>query len=205
MGFGICVLGYLLTMFDAFAAGIVGWPLLAFGMWKLSSTDKRFRLASAISLLCTAYPVVILVSLLGSYSTQSASYRYIYISYLFLCAVLHAVYLTLIKEMARKNGGENIALSASMWMIFTLVFYACAVFSVFSPNVMSLEFAEGFVRVVAVMKYFIGIANLWFLYTCYAKITTQKQIEKDNAFFAKEKAKEEAKKKKRESEESKNA
>ena len=205
MGFGLCVLGYLLTIFDAFAAGIIGWPLFAFGLWKLSSVDKRFRAASAVSLLCTAYPVIILVSMLGSYSTQSVSYKYVYIAYLVLCALLHALYLTLIKELAGKNGGESIALSASMWMIFTLLFYACAVFSVFSPKIMSTDLAEGFIRVVAVMKYFIGLANLWFLYTCYAKITTQKQIEKDNAYFAKEKAKEEERKRKRKSEDDKDA
>lgn len=205
MGFGLCVLGYLLTIFDAFAAGIVGWPLLAFGMWKLSSVDKRFRVASAISLLCTAYPVMILASMLGSYNTDSESFRYVYIAYLVLCAIFHAVYLTLVKKMTKNNGGESIALSASMWMIFTMLFYACAIFAVFSPKVMSEELAEGFIRVVAVMKYFIGLANLWFLYTCYAKITTKKQIAKDNAYFAKEKAKAEERKKKRESEDNKNA
>ena len=205
MGFGLCVLGYLLTIFDAFAAGIIGWPLLAFGMWKLSSVDKRFRIASVISLVCTVYPVMILASMLGSYSTEGSLHHFIYIAYLVLCGGLHAVYLTLVKELAKSNGGDSIALSASMWMIFTLVFYASAVFATFSPKFMSTELAEGFIRVVAVMKYFIGFANLWFLYTCYAKITTQKQIEKDKAYFAKEKAKQEERRKKKSMEEDKDA
>ena len=42
MGFGIIILGYILTLLDTFGGGIVGCPLMAYGFYRASRVNKSF-------------------------------------------------------------------------------------------------------------------------------------------------------------------
>ena len=51
MGFGIIILGYILTLLDTFGGGIVGCPLMAYGFYRASRVNTRFGICSIISLI----------------------------------------------------------------------------------------------------------------------------------------------------------
>ena len=58
MGFGIIILGYILTLLDTFGGGIVGCPLMAYGFYRASRVNTRFGICSIISLISLYEPVL---------------------------------------------------------------------------------------------------------------------------------------------------
>jgi len=199
MGFGLCVLGYLLTVLDTFYAGIIGWPLLAFGFFRLSRTEKSFAFAGAMSVLCTVYSAADILVLLKVIDGEGALYFALHLAYIALGACIHLVYLLSVRSLATRGGDMNIALRALIWLGFSELYYICSAVSavtVFGADALPY-YAQVLGNVVLIMKYAIGFTNLWFLYGCYAKITTAERIEKDEAMLKEIAEKEAAKRRRR--------
>ena len=199
MGFGLCVLGYLLTVFDTFYAGVLGWPLLAAGFFKLAKVRGSFMYAALMSVLCTAYSVADVMVLLKLLDGNGRFYLAIHVAYIVLGACIHLVYLLSIRSMAIEGGDMNIAVRALIWLAFTELYYVCsAVSAVTLFGAEEISYASQVLgNVIIIMKYAVGFTNLWFLYGCYAKITTVSQMEKDEAALRKIEEQERKKREKR--------
>ena len=202
MGFGLCVLGYLLIIFDSFYVGAIGWPLLAWGFIKLGKVRKNFYVASALCVLCALYSVCELMSIAKLIELDPAGGLYfgLHTAYIVLGACIHLIYLLSVRDMAAEGGDMKIAMHAVSWLAFTELYYAAAMASAFivKGGDTGSELAQIVGNVTVIMKYVTGFTNLWFLYGCYTKITTASQMEKDDAIMRKIAAKEEQKRRKRE-------
>lgn len=174
MGFGICTLGYLMTVFDSLGGGIIGWPLLAFGFWKLSKVNRLFRVSSAMSVLCIAFSLIDLGEMLNYVDQNGQMYKWAYIGYILLKAFIHLTYLLGIRQLT-KEGAPQIALSSFIWMLFIEAYFILSLLSAFLPQTVGAALGGALV----ISKYFVGAAGLWIIFTCYAKITTADRIEKD--------------------------
>ena len=202
MGFGLCVLGYLLIIFDSFYVGVIGWPLLAWGFFKLGKVRRSFFFAAALCVLCALYSGCELLDLAKVIALDRTGEVYfaLHLAYIVLGACIHLVYLLSVRDIALEGGDMKTAMHALSWLAFTELYYvACAASAFIVKNgATGSQIAQVIGNVTVIMKYIIGFTNLWFLYGCYARITTVSQMEKDEAAFRKIAEKEEQKRRKRE-------
>lgn len=190
MGFGITSLGYLMIIFDSMGGGLIGWPLMAYGFYRLSAVNNRFRLALILSILSLEYSVVNLLAIFEAVNDQGMFYKVSYGVYLAIGALLHFAIMTGIRQLAKEGGSEKIANTAVNRLYLTEVFYFWAILVMCFPslNIGTLS------MLLLGFRFIIGFMNLWFLYTCFAKITTQSQLEKDKKYFEDLEKQEKAKK-----------
>ena len=204
MGFGLCVLGYLLIIFDSFYAGVFGWPILAWGFFKLGKVRRSFYAASALCAVCTLYSACELLELAKVITLDKTGELYfaLHLAYILLGAGIHLIYLLSVRDIAAEGGDMKIAMNALAWLAFTELYYALCLISAYivKGGATGSEFAQIAGNVTIVMKYLIGFTNLWFLYGCYTKITTVSQMEKDEAALRKIEEKEAQKRRKRDKE-----
>ena len=204
MGFGLCVLGYLLIIFDSFYAGVFGWPNLAWGFFKLGKVRRSFYAAGALCAVCTLYSACELLELANVITLDKTGELYfaLHLAYILLGAGIHLIYLLSVRDIANEGGDRKIAMNALAWLAFTEFYYALCLISAYivKGGATGSEFAQIVGNVTIVMKYLIGFTNLWFLYGCYAKITTVSQMEKDEAVLRKIEEKERQKREKRDKE-----
>ncbi|MBQ6043394.1 MAG: hypothetical protein IJK33_03335 [Clostridia bacterium] len=204
MGFGLCVLGYLLIIFDSFYAGVIGWPLLAWGFFKLGKVRKSFFASCALCAVCTLYSVCELLDLAKIITLDKTGELYfaLHLAYILLGACIHLIYLLSVRDIALEGGDMKIAMNALAWLAFTEFYYALCIISAYlvKGGATGSEFAQIVGNVTIIMKYLIGFTNLWFLYGCYTKITTASQMEKDEETMRRIAEKEEQKRRKREKE-----
>ncbi|MDD4125576.1 MAG: hypothetical protein PHW77_07635, partial [Eubacteriales bacterium] len=175
MGFGICSLGYLMIIFDSIGGGLIGWPLLAYGFWKLSSVNKSFKTASVLSILALEYSVVNFLVICEFISDEKMFYRVSYAAYLAIMAALHYAFMMAIRQTAQKGGSAKLANGAASRLYMTEVFYFWALIIIFLPSLNTGTLS----MLLILFRYCVGFINLLFLYTCYAQITTASQMEKE--------------------------
>jgi hypothetical protein len=168
-----------MIIFDSIGGGIVGWPLLAVGFWKLSSVNKSFRTASALSVLCMVYSVINLLVLLKVVSDVGLFYKVSYSAYLAVCATLHFSFMLSIRQVAKEGKSQKLADGAASRLYLTEVYYFWALIVIFFPALASGVLGQ----LLLAFRFIIGVIILSFIYTCYAQITTASQLEKDKIFF----------------------
>ncbi|MBO4500599.1 MAG: hypothetical protein J5760_00045 [Clostridia bacterium] len=202
MGFGLCVLGYLLIIFDSFYVGVIGWPLLAWGFYKLGRVRRGFYASCVMSALCALYSALELLDLakVMTLDKEGDLFFALHLAYILLGAFIHLTYLLSVRDIAEEGGAQKIAMHALSWLAFSELYYAALAVSAFivRGGNTGTEFAQALGNTVIIMKYVIGFTNLWFLYGCYTKITTAAQMEKDDAILRKIEAKDAQRRRKRE-------
>lgn len=181
MGLGILALGYLMVIFDALGGGFVGFPLLAVSFYKLAAVNKNFKTAFWLTFPAFGYSVVNLLVIFERVSSEGSFYRVCYCAYLAGMAALHFSFFTSLSQTAKKGGSMRLANGALSRLYLTEVFYFWALAVVFYPplnaGVMSM--------LLIFFRYFIGFANLIFIYTCYTKMTTAEKLAEENALLSK--------------------
>ncbi len=187
MGFGLCVIGYLMIIFDSMGGGVIGWPVLAYGFWKLSSVNKNFKTASVLSAAALVYSVINLMTIFGYISGEGTLYRVSYAAYLAVIASLHFAFMTAISKTARRGGSAKLANGALSRLYLTEVFYLWTIIIIFIPSINAGTMSI----LLIIFRYFVGFFNLWFLYTCFTRITTAAELKKVQKFLDDETAKKE--------------
>ncbi len=185
MGFGICLLGYLLVIVDSFGGGLIGWPLLVFGFLKLSYVKSDFKTASVLSAIAFFLSFVSIAPLFDFITTDGALYKSAYAAYVALGAAVHAAYLIPLRKLTSEAGAETLAVKAATTLYFTELYYLWALLALFIPPLGAGVLGAS--RYVT--KYVAGGLNFLFLYNCFAKLTTKRQKQKEDLFLESEKEK----------------
>jgi hypothetical protein len=193
MGFGIVCLGYLMIIFDSMGGGLIGWPLLFFGFLKLSEVNKSFKTSAVLSVLGLEYSIVNVLAIFEIVSGDGMLYKVSYAAYLAIVASLHISFLLAIRQLAKEGGSQRLANGAISRLYMSEVFYLWALIVIFIPSINTGTLS----MLLLFFRYFVGVMNLWFLYTCFTKITTSSQIENDIAYFKNLEKKEKEKQNKR--------
>lgn len=175
MGFGLCVLGYLLIGFDAFGGGIIGYPLFAYGLYKVSSTHRFFLYAGMVSLLLTTDSVVNLLAILKIISDTSTLYLAIHTAAYGFRLLMLGLYFLAVKSIAEENKAERLRSKAVSRFYLTAVVYLFTIAVSLFPAIS----AGGLSVYIYVAGIAVWLLNIIFMYDCYAKISTPRQIALD--------------------------
>jgi hypothetical protein len=164
MGFGIILIGYIASVFDFVCGGIVGYPLMAYGMFRLSRLNGKFAVSGAISLALLYDSVWNLLIILG-FAQADSIYRIAHTtSFAFELLMIVTFYLA-VKDLADGAGSASMSRSAVSRMIFNCIAY------IFTIVISFVSFGE--VDVIITVAFIIaGIINALFMFDCCAKITT---------------------------------
>ena len=106
MGFGIIILGYILTLLDTFGGGIVGCPLMAYGFYRASRVNTRFGICSIISLISLYEPVLQVMAIFKVINSESTAFSTAHIVSYFVKLALIFTFYTCVVEIAREGKAE---------------------------------------------------------------------------------------------------
>ena len=164
MGFGIIILGYILTLLDTFGGGIVGCPLMAYGFYRASRVNTRFGICSIISLISLYEPVLQVMAIFKVSTAPLVSY--------FVKLALIFTFYTCVVEIAREGKAEKLEKGAMLRLYFNCAAFGFMIISAFAD----LSGMQLFINIAYVVA---GVINILFLWDCASKITTREQMTKD--------------------------
>lgn len=226
MGFGLLLIGYLITYIVALntygaAFRLLGYIVIAYAAFKLSEYERKFRLTAYVSAA---------LALLSAISTAQFICEHLYdnmilssnpfggvfatvMPYIDAIGVfaLQLVLLLAIKKIARDTEVHNIELNAGRNIFFVSLYFILSV-----VGYLPLPFKESYARYMGLPLVILYIAWIAFqigiLFSCYARICDESDVEMERkpsrfAFVNKFRAELDAKQEKarRESEEYKRA
>lgn len=172
LGFGIILLGYLLTLLDDFGAGIVGGPLMAWGFYKVSRINPRFNICAVISVVAMYEPVLQVLALLNVLDPLSTGFKIAHISsFAVKLCLIFTFYLSVI-EIARVGKASKLEKGAMMRLYINAGAYLFLIVSAF----IDVSGMQALINIAYVIS---GIINLLFIWDCASKITTREQMRKD--------------------------
>ncbi len=172
MGFGIVLLGYLLTLFDVFGGGLVGCPLMVYGFSKLNKINTRFGLCAVFAIISMYEPVLQVLAILKLVDSTTWLFNLLHIaSYGIKLALLVTLYFSVL-EIARKAKAADFEHSAKLRLFFNIFAYGAMV--------LLANLGDGRMNlIITVLMVISGIVNLLFIWDCAVKITTPTQILKE--------------------------
>ncbi len=174
MGFGIILLGYLLTLLDSFGGGILGYPLMAYGFTKVSKINMRFGLCAIISIISAYEPALQVLAILKVVDPTSAWFTVCHVvSYIVKLSVIITFYFGII-EVARDS--KSLEFESKARLRLSLNCFACVVV-IFATSIGQNQAAA---NIANIAYYVICIMNILFIWDCASKITTREQMRIDN-------------------------
>lgn len=172
MGFGIIILGYILTLLDTFGGGIVGCPLMAYGFYRASRVNSRFGICSIISLISLYEPVLQVMAIFKVINSESAAFSTAHLVSYFVKLALIFTFYTCVVEIAREGKAEKLEKGAMLRLYFNCAAFGFMIISAFAD----LSGMQLFINIAYVVA---GVINILFLWDCASKITTREQMTKD--------------------------
>jgi succinate dehydrogenase hydrophobic anchor subunit len=190
MGLGIATLGYGFLLTQWAGGGIIAAPVLAYGFYLASRTNKRFLAAAVSALLMLPYSVLLLLDLFArlevfsfnTFNQDAVYYRIMHSLFLLAWISMSYYYLTAIKQIAEDNNSKKLRSKASNRHYLTQIILIGSFCLIIFENIITPEIPAFFF----VMQYVIIIINVLFLHTCFILITTERQYERDKRKIAKE-------------------
>lgn len=165
MGFGIVLLGYVLSMFDSFGGGIIGYPLMAYGFYRASRVNAGFRASALLSLAMMYDPVWQILILLKVMSGDSRIYQIAHVASFGIKLLLIISFYLGVREIARQGKSAKLERGAISRLYFNCVASLFMIVSAF-VNFKETQIAINIAFIIA------GIVNMLFLLDCASKITT---------------------------------
>lgn len=201
MGFGVVLLGYSILLFEILGFDFVGYATLAYGSYLLSKHFPLVKYNSFIAItatLCSAVRMLIKYSVITvSDSGAQAIARLaleivVVLAYTAVCFIFQIA----VAKFARENKAYQLErLANGVRYITTLYFVLKMLMIIFTQT----EFVTNFFVITMVLQYIVLLLNIYFIYSCFASITTPrllaKEIESDFEFEEKEKEKKSRRKK----------
>lgn len=174
MGFGTILLGYILTMFDAFGAGIIGCPLMAYGFSKLNRINSRFGVCAIFSVISLYEPVLQVLAIFELVDSLSTGFLVAHVaSYVVKLLILVNFYAAVgdiasaAKAVKLQNGAKN------------RLYINCAATLVMVMSALWGGVNTGTELLINIAYVITGIINILFIWDCASKITTREQMRKD--------------------------
>lgn len=174
MGFGTILLGYILTLFDAFGAGIIGCPLMAYGFSKLNRINGRFGVCAVFSVIALYEPVLQVLAIFELVDPMSTGFLIAHVaSYVVKLLILVNFYAAVgeiasaAKALKLQNGAKN------------RLYINCAATLVMVVSALWGGVNTGTELLINIAYAVSGIMNILFIWDCASKITTREQMTKD--------------------------
>ena len=183
MGFGLCTFGYSLLIFFLFGGDTAGYILLGIGLKKLGKYDKRFRYASYFSFALIGAALIRLVGFVNGYldfyeknGNIEIVLQWIQAFVFVLCSLaMHYLYYNAVIKIVKSGGDDKfVRLATFMKYLSLTVFVAYGFAASFGQQIMSIVWIAIFALIVL---------NTFFLFKCYASITTESRLEDEKKEF----------------------
>lgn len=191
MGFGYLLLGYLLAFLleitaNAVGAGplalLVGYGLMAVGIWKLQTYQKSFRLAFPPLALLLVTDVYRMIGMIGEWASKSPAWMTATVtsavewSEFALIVCFHSLLLPAVLRLAMSVELPKTAASASRNLI--LVWMWGILYSVVRLVPFSEEARKVFTVVLTVFNFLFIFLNLFLFLSCMKNIAPEGEDEK---------------------------
>ncbi len=191
MGFGLLFLGYFIaTLMSINMLGslfrIVGYSIILIAAGKLNKYNRSFRFLEAASVLMILVSVFIasadvcdflyseLIIKFNPFGTDFISvmgYAEMFASLVFNSLMLYAI-----REIAKETDVIKIVASAFRNFVFICIYYVLYFIGVL-PFEFSKEYAKFFSAPVLILYFVWIVLNLVLIYSCYAKICDENDVE----------------------------
>lgn len=174
MGFGLCVIGFLVLMLDSVGLDFAGYLLIALGFLKVSrelTAYKGYRVASVAAFACvpvallSMYSFLTIVTSLPELPKIVLIIKNVYLSV--LGSVMCMAHCKSTAGIAKAGGGRVFSARASVTAYISAFYFAC--------NIAASVFGApgGVAAVLLVCKFLVPFLNALLLFTCFTTITTK--------------------------------
>lgn len=183
MGFGLCTFGYSLLIFFLFGGDTVGYILLGIGFKKLGKFDNKFKYASYFSFTLIIAALIRLVGFLNGYigfydknSTTEIVLQWVQAFVFVLCSLaMHYLYYNAVIQIVKSGGDDKFARLAKFMKYLSI--------SVFVAYGFAASFGQQIMSIVWIAIFALIVMNTFFLFKCYASITTESKLEDEKREF----------------------
>ncbi|MEG1742705.1 MAG: hypothetical protein RR246_00895, partial [Clostridia bacterium] len=156
-------------------AGIIGYPMMAYGMYLASSVNNKLKISAALALLLMYDSVLNILAALKIISGSSTAFIIAHsLAYGVKLAMFVFFYLA-IKEIYAENNAAKLVASSINRMYFCIIVYSFTIITALFP----LLSAGGLGYIIFGCRVIAWLLNFLFIYDCYAKITTPAQLALD--------------------------
>lgn len=201
MGFGVVLLGYSILLFEILGFDFVGYATIAYGSYLIS---KHFRavkynyVIAIIAALCSAVRMLIKYSIITVSDSGAQAIARLVLEVVIVLAytAISFLFQIAVAKFARENKAYGLErLANGVRYITTLYFVLKMLMIIFTQT----EFVMNFFVVTIILQYVVLFINIYFIYSCFASITTPrllaKELESDFEFEEREKEKKSRRKK----------
>ncbi len=186
MGFGLCFLGFILQMMDAVGLSFLGFALMAWGFYKVSSEltgYKGYRVAAYAAAVAALPALVDTYTFLTVFGLPEAPKMLLGVkgaTVAILSAVICFGYCGSTARIAEEGGAGIFALRAKATPYLSALYYAAFAVLGFTGT----DGSTG--ALIIIGKYLVPFLNAWLLFTCFTTITTKARAKREQAIIKNE-------------------
>ena len=201
MGFGVVLVGFAILLFEILGFDFIGYATLAYGAYLIGQHFPivKYSIAPAmIGCVCSAFRMLVRYSVIevsdkgGEAIARLGVEVVIVLCYTAICLLFQIA----VARFAHQNKAFSLERLANTTRYFTALYFVLRILMIVFTQT---EFVSNFLVIVTVFQYIVLLLNIYFIYSCFASITTprllEREIESDIEFEEKEKEKKAKRKK----------
>lgn len=201
MGFGVVLVGFAILLFEILGFDFIGYATLAYGAYLISQHFPMIKYCIApaiVGCVCSAFRMLVRYGVVevsdkgGEAIARLGVELVIVLCYTAICVMFQIA----VSRFARQNKAFSLERLANLVRYLTTLYFALRIMMIAFTQT---EFAAYFLVIATVFQYIVLILNIYFIYSCFASITTprllEKEIESDIEFEEREKEKKAKRKK----------
>ena len=201
MGFGVVLIGYAILLFEILGFDFIGYATLAYGSYLLSKHFLMIKyniIPAIVACACSAARMLIRYGVISVSDTGGEAILRLGIEVLIVVVytAICFIFQIAVSRFARQNKAFSLERLANGVRYITALYFVLKMLMIIFTQT---EFVANFIVVATVFQYVVLLINIYFIYSCFASITTPrllaKEIESDLEFEEKQKEKKAKRKK----------
>ena len=201
MGFGVVLVGFAILLFEILGFDFIGYATLAYGSYLIGQhfpIIKYSIIPAIVGCVCSASRMLVRYGVLelsdkgGEAIARLCVEIVIVLCYTAICFMFQIA----VARFAHQNKAFSLERLANTVRYFTALYFVLRILMIVFTQT---EFVANFLVVVTVFQYIVLLLNIYFIYSCFASITTprllEKEIESDIEYEEKQKEKKSKRKK----------
>lgn len=201
MGFGVILVGFAILLFEILGFDFIGYATLAYGAYLVSQHFPMIKYCIAPAIVgcaCSAFRMLVRYGVLevsdegGEAIARLGVEVVIVLCYAAICFILQIA----VARFARQNKAFSLERLANGIRYITALYIVLRIMMIVFTQT---DFVANFLVIATVFQYVVLLLNIYFVYSCFASITTpkllEKEIESDIEFEEKQKEKKAKRKK----------
>lgn len=201
MGFGVVLVGFAILLFEILGFDFIGYATLAYGAYLISQHFPMIKytiIPAILGCVCSAFRMLIRYGVVevsdkgGEAIARLGVEIAIVLCYTAICFMFQIA----VARFARQNKAFSLERLANTVRYFSALYFVLRIMMIVFTQT---EFVSKFLVATTVFQYIVLLLNIYFIYSCFASITTprllEKEIESDIEFEEKQKEKKTKRKK----------